>query len=218
MSHCFAFNEADVLVVEWYRAALSVRGDENRIAAIMGLYEKLTVEETDAALNRSQSGRAGLLVPTDELSKSMTYSMSERMAKIAVFDKALTAYRNGSHMALFSAELIAREIWCSVAEGDFRGVYSTSGIIERVSHECRKLNLRGARDTDTLSKHWNEYKGVSHLGAGLLVARAEELGDEAGVLIGEEIRHVLSHETPKGQKKPYVDELNQFSFLLKSVP
>lgn len=217
MSHRFAFSEADVLAVEWYGAALSARGDDNRIAAIKGLYEKMTLIETDAFLNKSNFGQAGVLVPTDELAKSMTYSMSERMAKIAYFEKILAAYNNGSRMALFSSELIAREIWFSITEGDNRGVYSASGILERVSHECRKLNLRGARDIDTLRKHWNEYKGVAHLGAGLLIARVQGHDDETGLLIADEIRHSLSHECPKGQKRSYVDEQIQFSFLFKSM-
>lgn len=193
---------------------MSAKGQADRVAALEGLHEKLSSLERDEYLINRPFGQAGIIEPDESYARELTKSFSKRMEKVRKFETVVDGARAGSLNRLLTAEVLAREIWWSIHYEKSEGVYSKSGLLERVQHRFREGNFRGGKDKDTLRKNWGEYRGVAHIGAAMMICEELKITGREVVLFAEEIRFALSHENPRGTKEPYVPEVEQITFRL----
>lgn len=122
-------------------------------------------------------------------------------------------YQKNTEKKLNIAECIGKHVWQTIQQQKFQGVQVAGGILEQVRHEARELDVRGAKDEDTVRNIWKRYRGVVHLGMAMDYCE-DHPGSGMHVLhVAEKIRQALCKSCPKGTRKPYVDLSEQISFL-----
>ena len=208
-------NEPEAEFIGLIRLALSEADNPERLKAIRTV--KLDIESARLDKLNSEFGTDWMQDPKNaELVQWIASSTTERHE--AGFDLSQTGQRfeSKNQLKLNVAEHIGLLIFHSIQDEKFEGLHSFGGILDQVSDDARNSNTRGAKDTDTLRKNWNTYRGVVHLG--LAINYCEENPDQGFHVLhlAELFERTLSENCPKGTSKPYVDQGDQTHFAYKS--
>lgn len=117
----------------------------------------------------------------------------------------------GRHLCI--AEDIGQLALNSIADGEFRGVRTDTGLIESYCHDARKKGARGATDRKSVEGIWTKYRGVVHLG--LVIDYLERIGDSLDEVFKKAwyFALLLASGYPKGTGKPYVPPDEKINFI-----
>ncbi|MEQ9696076.1 hypothetical protein [Shimia sp. SDUM112013] len=208
-------NEPELQSIDLFRAALSEETSEQRRQAIAFVKQDIVAGRLDALA--SKHGENCFSDPTNvEFVQWIARTASARHEAAIGLMQIGRRYdeKNGNKLSV--AEHIGMQVWLSIRQGKFEGVYTDTGVLQQVRDDAKETKVRGARDKDILRKIWRCYRGVVHLG--MAIEYCEENPDQGMNVIGlsEILRRDLCENCPKGTSNPYVDPSEQFSFVYLS--
>ncbi len=208
-------NEPELHSIDLFRAALSEETNEQRQQAVAFLKQDIVSTRLEALT--VEQGENWFSDPANvELVQWIARTENVRHEAAIELMQNARRYDDINGRKLNIAEHIGTQIWLSIQEGKFEGVYSDTGILQQVRDDAKDSKVRGARDKDLLREIWRCYRGVVHLGMAITVC--EENPEHGMNIIGlsEIFRGGFSENCPKGTSKPYVSPSEQFSFVYLS--
>jgi hypothetical protein len=207
-----SINEPELRSIEYFRIALSEPRPELRARAIANAKHEV-VEFRLGALGRKLESEWISDPKNTKFVQWIASSSSERHESSYQFLQTAKQYEAHNERKLNVAEHIGKLIWLSIQDQRFEGVQTQEGILKQVSDQAQKYKISGGRDTDTLRRIWNTYRGVVHLGMAIDFCEDNPQHEFNVLHLAEDFRRSLSHFCPKGTKKPYVSEHEQILFL-----
>ena len=208
-------NQPELLSIDFMRVALSEPSDGERQKAINSI--KLDIEARRLETLNEKLGTKWMQDPGNAaFVQWVAATAAERHEAAFDLSQIGQRYEAKNERKLNIAEHIGTKIWLSIQDGKFEGLHTKGGVLEQVSDDARDFSVPGGKDKDTLRKIWNSYRGVVHLG--MAINYCEDNPDQnLNILhLADFFRRSLSEISPKGTKKPYVNQGLQFYFIYKS--
>lgn len=210
-----AINEPELRSIEYFRIALSEPTPELREKAITNAKLELMALRLQALTDNL--GTHWMSDPRDaDFVQWIAKSSSERHEASYEFLQTARQYEERNERKLNVAEHIGKLIWLSIQDDRFEGVQTSEGLLKQVGDQAQEYKISGARDSDTLRKIWNTYRGVVHLGMAMDYCEDYPGHEENVLFLAENYRLGLSRFCPKGTKKPYISEDEQILFYYYS--
>jgi hypothetical protein len=211
---CF-IDQEELAYIGDFRAALSEPDHQARVQAIRAVRHFVTANRlADLFASDKYATAAG---PND-------YPFVRWAAETAIFrleamedlSEANLRYAGGNERKLNVAEEIGLTIFSSVKDARFWGIHTSGGILEQVREKAKEAEASGGRDTDTLRKAWNCYRGVVHFGMAITYLAENPDQHWHPILVADFFQEILSTSCPKGTHKPYVPASEQIKFVYGS--
>ncbi|WP_425093973.1 hypothetical protein [Tropicimonas sp. S265A] len=205
-------DEEELKFLDDFRAALSEPVLEDRLHAIRAFRHLVTAERlADLFASERYAAEAG---PQDyPFVRWAAESAAVRHEAIDYLTEIADRYKKGNERKLNVAEQLGLEIMFSVTDERYGGLYTKSGLIERLTHLAKKKGIRGAQDKDVVRKLWQKYRGVTHLGMADFTRKVAPDCNMHILEMAENYRQLLSTHCPRGTNEPYVPESEQIKFV-----